>query len=250
MTPRLNTAGVWAAIEDWLIPALRLNTHERALYYHLLRHTRLRGRRRVRMSRRQAARATGLSTATARHYLRQLVRKRCIRFAERSLRGALLEVFLPVEVAARWPRSLRRLHHEERRDVAGQPRAWPRRAHTPGAELRAAIFRRERGRCFYCRRRLDARDWVLDHVAPAARGGADHEWNLVACCAACNWEKGLAAAEDFLRSRARRGKLTRAQLRARLRALDQLMWTPPSAARASQRSRRSAASKSGRRSRT
>ncbi|HEX9759357.1 MAG TPA: HNH endonuclease signature motif containing protein [Candidatus Acidoferrales bacterium] len=240
----------WAAIEDWLIPALRLNTHERALYYHLVRHTRLEGRRRVRMSRRQAARASGLSTATARHYLRQLARKRCIRFAERSLRGTVLEVFLPGEVAARWPRSLRRVPPVERRDACGQPRAWRRRCHTPDAGVRARVFHRDAGRCFYCRRKLDVRNWVLDHVAPVGRAGTDSEWNLAACCAPCNWEKGLAAAEDFLRSLKRRRKLSRAQLRGRLRALDRLLWGPPSAARASRKIRRSAANRSARRNRT
>ena len=215
---------MWAAIEDWLIPTLRLTTHERALYYHLVRRTRLDGRRAVRLSRRQVARVLGLSTYTARHYLRVLARKGCIRILDRSPRGSRIAVRLPGEIAkrlARAPRSERLLFapREAERDAAGQPRAWPRSDHFRALDFRARILQREGGRCFYCRRRLRAREWTLDHVVPVARGGSDHASNLVACCSQCNWEKALTPAEDFLRALHGRGVLSRAQLRGRLKPL-------------------------------
>lgn len=53
-------------------------------------------------------------------------------------------------------------------------------------EIRAAVFERDRGRCFYC----GAEAVVLDHVIPRARGGMTVEFNLVACCRTCNSIKG------------------------------------------------------------
>jgi 5-methylcytosine-specific restriction endonuclease McrA len=50
----------------------------------------------------------------------------------------------------------------------------------------------EWGRCAYCG---DPVARTLDHVIPKARGGLTTRDNLVACCAACNLDKGH---EDLL----------------------------------------------------
>lgn len=98
-------------------------------------------------------------------------------------------------------------------------RAWPRRYDHRREALRKRIFSRERGRCFYCRRKLPA-EWTLDHVTPPIRGGrTDDPANLVACCAVCNAEKGLLPAPEFLRLLASRAVLSPKQLRARLKEL-------------------------------
>ena len=228
MHVRSAAARLWVDIEDRLIPLLRLTTHERALYYHLLRRTRLVGRRLIRVSRRRMARVSGLSTATARHYLRVLARKQCIRFVDRGPDGSLVSVLLPEEIFAKLGPAvpppadhspLASLPHLLECDAAGQPRAWPRSDHFRNDEFRARILKRDRHRCFYCRQPLLPGDWTLDHVVPIARGGSDLASNLVACCARCNWAKGLSSAEDFLRSLCRKKVLTRPQLRARLRHL-------------------------------
>jgi hypothetical protein len=220
----MNSTKLWIAIEDWLIPALRLTTHERALYYHLVRRTRLAGRRAVRISRRQTARVLGLSTYTARHYLRLLARKGCIRFQSRSTLGSVIEVRLPDEIARRLNRAPRadRLvfaAREVERDAAGQPRAWPRSDHFRSLDFRQRILRREAGRCFYCTRPLRPREWTLDHVVPIARGGSDSAANLVACCSPCNWEKALMPARDFLKLLYAKGTISRTQLAHRCKAI-------------------------------
>jgi 5-methylcytosine-specific restriction endonuclease McrA len=224
---------LWCAIEDRLIPALRLSTHERAIYYHLIRRTHLRGALAVRVSRRTLGRATGLNVNTARHYLGVLAQKQCIGFVDRGVRGCLVRVRLPEEILARMRRSV---GAASRRPPSSRPstvsnleppasklqhrdRAWPRRYDHKREALRKRIFSRERGRCFYCRRKLPA-EWTLDHVTPPIRGGrTDDPANLVACCAVCNAEKGLLPAPEFLRLLAARAVLSPKQLRSRLKAL-------------------------------
>lgn len=45
--------------------------------------------------------------------------------------------------------------------------------------------------CVYCDRELTTRNATLDHVVPISRGGSKTDrGNMVACCAACNNEKG------------------------------------------------------------
>jgi len=224
MSTRSTAARLWIAIEDRLIPALRLTTHERAIYYHLLRRTRLAGRRMMRISRRQMARVSGLAPATARHYFRLLARKQCIRFVDRGAAGCLLSVFLPDEVFERLrsaPPSdqLASLMFHPLRDAYGQPRAWPRSDHFRNENFRARILARDAHRCFYCRRPLHPGEWTLDHVVPIVHGGLDTASNLVACCVHCNWQKNLTSAKDFLESLFRAKFLTRSQFRSRQKAL-------------------------------
>lgn len=246
---RSAVARLWCAIEDRLIPALRLSTHERAIYYYLVRRTHLRGALTIRVSRHTLGRVTGLNVSTARHYLGVLAQKQCIGFVDRGVRGCLVRVRLPEEILARVTRPrgsfkppvpgrpgrcanrqskiAHSLHSSSNflpptsdllvlRDAKGHFRAWPRRYDYKREHLRRHIFARERGRCFYCRRRLPA-EWTLDHVTPPLRGGPTNDpSNLVACCAICNAEKGLLPAPEFLRSLASRGVLSRHQLRLRL----------------------------------
>jgi 5-methylcytosine-specific restriction endonuclease McrA len=49
-------------------------------------------------------------------------------------------------------------------------------------------------RCAYCGDHLK-RNATLDHVHPKMKGGLTHQWNLVACCFACNIGK---SSEDWL----------------------------------------------------
>jgi len=96
--------------------------------------------------------------------------------------------------------------------------------------LRQSIHLRERGHCFYCLRRTDARVQCLDHVVPRARAGRNSYRNLVSSCLECNSLKGERPASNFLRWLYRQRCLTISELNARLRALDALAsgkLTPP-----------------------
>jgi len=209
---------VWKQLDDVLVPRLGLNLTERVVYAHLLRHSRLEGKRQLRFSIVWLARSVGLSDRPARHAVRSLAAKGALRVVDRSQAGHLVEVLLPDEVhatphggavsccVARRPSS-RNLEELDFLQVSSR---------------REAIHARERGQCFYCLRRFVARGRVLDHVIPRARGGSNSYRNLVSCCVECNTRKGETAAEDFLRTLFRLRRLTSAELDARLRALDAL----------------------------
>ncbi len=204
---------IWRLMQDRLFPALRLSPHERALYVYLVRHTRLAGMRRAWFTKSELARGVAMCPSTVRHYVRSLARSGCIRILERSERGLLIDVLLPADFfSARGPRRVSpsaaraRNAHNEFRD--------PR--------LRRAIFRRERGLCFYCLRKLRPERWALDHVVPLAAGGANSARNAVACCHECNCLKAEMPAPDFLRLLYRDGRLSAAELRSRRAALSSL----------------------------
>lgn len=54
---------------------------------------------------------------------------------------------------------------------------------------RARIFRRDGGRCRYCRASVTLALGVVDHVVNRAAGGSDADVNLTWCCRPCNEAK-------------------------------------------------------------
>jgi 5-methylcytosine-specific restriction endonuclease McrA len=215
---KIDGVEVWKQTADLLIPQLPLDLVERAVYYHLLRHSRLEGKPRLRFSIYWLARSARMSGWVARRAVRSLAAKGALRLVERATAGHLVEVRLPEEIpsiragqmaAGRDSRTVRG-HSSEEADFL-QTR-----------ERREAIHSRESGRCFYCSRRLSPRLRCLDHVVPQVRLGGNSYRNLVSCCTECNSLKKDLRAEDFLRWLFRDGRLTSAELRARLRALKHL----------------------------
>ena len=206
-----NAEQIWKHLEDFLVPRLRLSVIDRAVYSHLLRHSRLEGRRRLRFSIAWLARGARLSDSPTREALRRLIAHGALRLVQRSKAGHVVEVRLPDEIrAARHPARIPRAVDLEEADFLKTK------------ALRQAIHARERGHCFYCLRRLTASIHCLDHVVPRVQLGRNSYRNLVSCCLECNSQKGERPAEDFLRSLYRERRLTAAELAARLRALDAL----------------------------
>src|SRR6266404_9073244 len=198
-----NAELVWKQVEDLLAPRLRLSAIDRMVYSHLLRHSRLEGKLRLRFSILWLGRNIRLSTGPVRDAVRRLVAQGALRLVQRSKAGHVVEVRLPDEIRAV------RLNRIESRAAA--------REHGPGAHapinieevdflqtktLRKAIHARERNQCFYCLRRTTPTVQCLDHVVPQARLGRNSYRNLVSSCMECNAQKGEKAADDFLRLRA------------------------------------------------
>lgn len=215
---KANAELVCKQFEDALAPRLRLSTTDRAVYYHLLRHSRLEGKSRLHFSSIWLARNLGLTVETVRHALRRLVQHRALRLIHRSKAGHVMDVRLPAEI----PGARRR---------GG---ACPSRVASPDSanleetdfmrtpELRQAIHARDGGVCFYCLRRIGPEMQCLDHVIPRAKLGPNSYRNLVSCCRECNSRKGERPAPDFLRSLYREGRLTGAELIHGLQSLNDL----------------------------
>jgi len=157
------------------------------------------------------SRGAGIAEATTRKRLQRLAARGCVKFLQRNSRGITLQVIAPSQISGRVPASTR------------PPRLDLETANCfRDPKLRRAILRREAGRCFYCLREIRGRAVVFDHVVPRARGGGNSYRNIVACCQPCNAGKSRRSAADFLRILYRTNRLTRAELDARLAALQSL----------------------------
>ncbi|MCL4523984.1 MAG: HNH endonuclease [Acidobacteria bacterium] len=211
MDEPLDFAQVCKDIEDHLVPYLRLGSGERAMYYHLLRHSRAEGKRVLQISKRVLARNVGTSATTVHGHLRALEQKGCVKIVERNLAGHSIEVLTPAEI----PGCVRAGMAAEVVAVEGADCFKNER-------LRAAILRREQNACFYCLRPMATGAAVFDHVVASAQGGDNTVRNIVACCFECNSRKGEKSAEEFLRELYRASRLSDAELDARLAALETL----------------------------
>ena len=218
-----NAELVWKQLEDLLAPRLRLSVIDRAVYSHLLRHSRLEGKLRLRFSILWLGRNIRVSTGPVRDAVRRLVSHGALRVVQRSKAGHVVEVRLPGEIrAVRLNRIESRAATEQQRAPARVPVNLEEVDFLQTMTLRKAIHARERGQCFYCLRRTPPAVQCLDHVVPQARLGRNSYRNLVSSCMECNAQKGEKAADDFLRRLYRERRLTATELAARLSALDSL----------------------------
>src|SRR6266849_6583831 len=184
---KIDALEVCKEFEDVLAPRLKLSVLDRAVYSHLLRHSRFEGKSRLRFSILWLANNMGVRGKSVRTAVRRLIHKGALRLIERSNLVHLVETdFMRTR------------------------------------DLRQAIHAREGGVCFYCLRQIPSRAHCLDHVVPQAAGGSNSYRNLVSCCLDCNPQKSNRPAEDFLRELYREGRLSPKDLSARLRALQDL----------------------------
>ncbi len=62
---------------------------------------------------------------------------------------------------------------------------------------RVDAWTRQKGRCYWCRIRLQRDEVTAEHLKPLARGGTDHGGNIVAACQPCNSARGALPANKF-----------------------------------------------------
>lgn len=215
---KIDAVQVWKQMEDLAVPQLRLSVYERAVYSHLLRHSQVEGKRELLFSIPWLVRGTNLTSRAARRAVRGLIAKDALRLVERNGKGHLVEVRLPEEI--RGIRASRAAAGIAGREAGADN--LEKADFLATRALRLAIHAREGGYCFYCLRRMKPGVRCLDHVAPQARGGGNSYRNLVSACGECNSRKGEMRAEDFVRWLYREGRLTAAELSARLRRLQEL----------------------------
>lgn len=207
----VDLATVLKQCEDHLFPALRLSVRERALYYHLFRHTHVEGRPSALFALLPLGQALGVHETSAREDVRSLNEKGCIRIEDRSRQGHLIRVLLPSEI----------------------PGVVPSESAAPTIDLEvldffngrrfiSALLDREDHRCFYCMKTISADSCELDHAVSRVNG-ADHTFrNIVASCHDCNTSKQAADPADYLRALYRKNRLSSSELEDRLGALEQL----------------------------
>jgi hypothetical protein len=211
---------LWIQFEDVLVPRLGLTVWDRAVYSYLLRHSLVSGKRRLHFAVMSVAHNLRVSNGPVRQAVRRLDELGALRLLERSKTGHLVEMRLPEHIRAI-------------READGPPAAAGAAEDRPSSTLEAtdfmstwalrkAIHDRDRGACFHCLRRTPADVRCLNHVVPRARFGRNSYRNLVSCCIECNTLKGDMPAPDFLRILYRKGRLTAAELDARLLALKDL----------------------------
>jgi hypothetical protein len=215
---KLNAVHVWKQFEDLLAPRLRLSVYDRAVYYNLVRHSQLEGKRRLHFSIPWLAQNIGLTVGPVRDSVRRFIDQGVFRLLHRSSQGHVIEVRLPQEIPA----------VRGHRISAGGPAGLPSGATLDDLDFlhtrarRQAIHAREGGVCFYCLRRIPRGARSLDHVVPRVESGRNSYRNLVSCCLECNSRKRQRSAGDYVRWLYREGRLTAGELIGRLRALREL----------------------------
>jgi hypothetical protein len=214
---KLNPKHLWMQFEDVLAPRLGLTVWDRAVYSYLLRHSLVVGKLRLHFAVMSVARTLGLSNGPVRQAVRRLDELGALRLLERSKTGHLVEMRLPEQI-----RAVRPGKNGGSRAAEEPASALEATDFLQSWALRKTIHDRERGACFYCLRRTPANVQCLDHVVPRVRFGRNSYRNLVSACIECNTRKGDHPAPDFLRTLYRQGRLTPAELDARLRALKDL----------------------------
>src|SRR5215475_785726 len=187
---KVDVKVLWIQFEDVLTPALGLTIKERAVYCHLLRHSLVVGKQRLRFAVTAMARTLSIGPGAARDAVRRLDELGALRVLERGKTGHFVEMRLPEKIRAVRPSKgassvLAREEAEGDRAAATMEvtdfwKSW---------SLRQAIHARERGSCFYCLRRTLTNIRCLDHVVPRVRFGRNSYRNLVSCCIQCNTHK-------------------------------------------------------------
>ena len=88
-------------------------------------------------------------------------------------------------------------HPEAVRDRNRRRRALKAGAEgTHTAEDVQGQYDRQKGKCFYCRKKL-GKKYHVDHVTPLSKGGSDGPENLVIACGPCNLTKHAKHPMDF-----------------------------------------------------
>ncbi|MCE5234402.1 MAG: HNH endonuclease signature motif containing protein [Mizugakiibacter sp.] len=202
---------IYADVEDFLIPGLGLSAYDRSLYYHLLRHTRLKGQESAMFAIGPLSKATGVSDFKVREVVRDLHQKGCLRIEDRTRLGHKITVLLPTEIPAL-----------ARPSTQTEPIDLLAIDFFSNRQYLGAILARESGACFYCLKKLTHETCELDHVSPQKDGLDNSYKNIAASCHGCNKAKGDRPAEDFIRSLYRSGALNEKELQLRLAAIESL----------------------------
>ena len=88
-------------------------------------------------------------------------------------------------------------------------------------ELRKKILERDNYKCFYCFKKLNSENYVLEHVISRPTGNNSYR-NLVASCRTCNNKKDKLNVNNFLRNIYRDNLISAEELNAITEQLENL----------------------------
>ncbi|MDE2096059.1 MAG: HNH endonuclease [Patescibacteria group bacterium] len=209
----LDLARTIEEIEDYLIPFLKLNPYERSLYYHLFRQSRLINKEEIIFVISSAPTTVGLTDFSARKQLRTMDKKGCIKIVEVRRDGLKIKVFLPAEIEG----------CVVERETEVKPIDIESINFYSDQKYRATILKRENSECFYCLKKINAENYVLDHLTSQMNGGDNSYRNIVAVCHECNSKKAGKNGDDFVRTLYRDGILSEKDLEKRLAMIQQVV---------------------------
>ena len=161
----MDTERVIREIEDVLFTRLVLDAWERAVYWHLFRHTHLEGRTAVTIGLDTLSRRTGISTTKLRDAIRSMTAKGCVSIDDRTRVGHVITLLLPSDIPG-----MMLSPEEPRLDVEAIDFFADRSYLRP-------LMERQTGRCFYCLRLITAESSALDHLVPQVMGGSNSHRN-------------------------------------------------------------------------
>lgn len=78
------------------------------------------------------------------------------------------------------------------------PDEWEKQKLKERQEIKATVYNRESGCCFYCDRLLPYGVATMDHIKPKSQGGKLEIGNIVLACRPCNQERGDYPAHIYL----------------------------------------------------
>jgi len=64
-------------------------------------------------------------------------------------------------------------------------------------KIRIKVFKKTKGKCFYCGMKLVLDSYHIDHAHPKSKGGSDDINNLLPSCGTCNLQKGCLTIEGY-----------------------------------------------------
>jgi hypothetical protein len=172
---KLDAVQVWKQMEDLLAPQLHFSLGDRAIYSHLLRHSRLEGKVQLQFSIAWLARGVGVSCKFTRDTVRRLIARGVLHLVECNCRSQhVVRLRLPLEVKGICEAKIAGRLPGGPAGPAPAPHAVVNMEEADFLQkqnLRGAIHAREGGRCFYCLRRITPHRRCLDHVVPRAELG-------------------------------------------------------------------------------
>ena len=200
--------------QDHLAP--KLDAYEQAIYLYIFRHTRLLGlpeatigfkSARTRLACGVGEKGKPMAEKTAYDKLASLQKKGAVTILRTEHTGRLIKLHLPSEIPGVIPLPSQEAPIDiETMDFFEVP------------ENRLMILEREKHKCFYTLKPIDARNFVIEHIVSRPTGDNSYR-NVVAASREANNRKLSMNAEDFLRKLFREGFLNDREFEERIKAL-------------------------------